>query len=232
MVNDGSSDGSLSVLNEYKTALDSKKLALLKVFHTENLGAASARNLGILESHGDLSAFVDADDVWFTNKLSRQVAEIELRGVDYVCGMGLYLKDSESMELTPLIELDKLKEVFVSNFGINPILPSGLIIKKSAMARTGIFDTALKGPCEDYDLTRRITRELHGAVLADPLLYYRIHSSNVSRRKVGKIKKDYRLALAKQCADNETSVSRRTYFRSQLEFRLMKRAIKSRIHEF
>jgi len=230
VIDDGSTDASLSVLDAFKSALPSRNLELLKVFHTHNLGAASARNRGILEAKGDLIAFVDADDIWSTNKLSLQVAEIELRGVDFVCAPGLYLRNGTVEEATPRINLTNLKKSFVTSFGINPILPSGLIIKKCAMAKTGLFDTALKGPSEDYDFNRRVIRELSGAVITQPLFYYRIHDSNVSGRNVGKIKRDYRLALTKQCADDRTSTFRRAYLKFQLELRFFKRGIREKIN--
>lgn len=229
VIDDGSTDESLSLLNTYVSELESKDASLLKTLCTQNLGAASARNLGILESKGDLIAFVDADDVWLSNKLARQVEEIKLRSADFVCAPGLYLRNGLTEQSTPLIDLEDLKSGFVSKFGMSPILPSGLVVKKSALARTGIFDTALKGPSEDYDLNRRIVRELHGSVVSEPLFYYRVHSANTSGGRLDKIKADYRLALAKQCTDNRTSILRRVFLKSQLEIRFLKRWIRSRI---
>lgn len=56
-VDDGSTDGSGAILDEY-AARDSR----LRVIHKENGGVASARNLGIDKSTGEWLWFVDADD--------------------------------------------------------------------------------------------------------------------------------------------------------------------------
>ncbi|MBQ9414446.1 MAG: glycosyltransferase family 2 protein [Clostridia bacterium] len=60
-VNDGSKDGSLSLLLEYE-----KKDARLRVIDKENAGVGAARNDGIVAATGDFIAFMDADD-WYPN---------------------------------------------------------------------------------------------------------------------------------------------------------------------
>lgn len=57
LVDDGSKDKSGEICDEY-----AKKDSRIRVFHKENGGTASARNLGIEEAHGDYLHFVDADD--------------------------------------------------------------------------------------------------------------------------------------------------------------------------
>lgn len=57
LINDGSSDTSGKMCNEYL-----QKDARIRVYHTENKGASSARNLGIENARGEWIAFVDADD--------------------------------------------------------------------------------------------------------------------------------------------------------------------------
>ena len=56
-IDDGSTDNSLTILNNYH-----KKDKRVKVFHQNNLGAASARNFGISKANGKYILFVDSDD--------------------------------------------------------------------------------------------------------------------------------------------------------------------------
>jgi len=58
-VDDGSTDGSGAILDEY-SAKDSR----FKVLHKKNGGVSSARNIGLDAATSDWIAFLDADDVW------------------------------------------------------------------------------------------------------------------------------------------------------------------------
>lgn len=57
LVNDGSSDSSVSICNEYAYIYDN-----IRVVHKNNGGAASARNAGLQIAKGKYVAFVDPDD--------------------------------------------------------------------------------------------------------------------------------------------------------------------------
>ena len=57
VIDDGSTDGSGSICDEYK-----KKDDRIRVFHTENRGLSAARNLGLDEARGEFIGFVDSDD--------------------------------------------------------------------------------------------------------------------------------------------------------------------------
>lgn len=57
LVNDGSSDGSAAICNEY-VQNDSR----FKVIHKENGGVSSARNVGLDNAKGEWIAFIDSDD--------------------------------------------------------------------------------------------------------------------------------------------------------------------------
>lgn len=58
-VDDGSTDGSLSMLKELASQNES-----IKVIHQDNAGAASARNRGLDMAQGEYIAFNDSDDEW------------------------------------------------------------------------------------------------------------------------------------------------------------------------
>lgn len=57
LIDDGSKDNSGNICNEY-----AEKDSRIKVFHKENGGVSSARNIGLDHAVGEWVAFVDADD--------------------------------------------------------------------------------------------------------------------------------------------------------------------------
>ena len=57
-VNDGSTDGSLAVLKQFKDRYPEK----LFIYTTENHGVSHARNLGFSKARGEFVWFVDSDD--------------------------------------------------------------------------------------------------------------------------------------------------------------------------
>ncbi|MBB5333544.1 glycosyltransferase family 2 protein [Chryseobacterium koreense] len=67
LVDDGSTDGSLSICEGY-AARDSR----IRVIHQQNGGVSSARNTGIKQATGDYITFVDADD-WLDKDMYLQM---------------------------------------------------------------------------------------------------------------------------------------------------------------
>lgn len=57
MINDGSTDNSLEIINSY-----SKKYKFIHIFDQKNSGAGAARNKGIQHATGDYLLFLDSDD--------------------------------------------------------------------------------------------------------------------------------------------------------------------------
>lgn len=65
-VDDGSTDGSSAILDEY-AAKDSR----FRVFHQQNAGVGAARNLAMSKATGEWLLFLDADDILLDGALSK-----------------------------------------------------------------------------------------------------------------------------------------------------------------
>ncbi|MHA6485281.1 glycosyltransferase family 2 protein [Paenibacillus sp. strain BS8-2] len=72
-VNDGSTDGSLSVL--WQAAAGDERL---RVIDSRNQGVSAARNLGLLHCTGDYIGFVDPDD-WIDSRMYEEMLDAALR---------------------------------------------------------------------------------------------------------------------------------------------------------
>lgn len=67
LVNDGSTDDSEKVIETYKST--HPEMVIIYVAQ-DNKGSAVARGNGLLQASGEFVAFLDADDIWYSNKLS------------------------------------------------------------------------------------------------------------------------------------------------------------------
>jgi glycosyltransferase involved in cell wall biosynthesis len=68
VVDDGSTDGTATIAQAYTD---------VRYVFQKKQGAAAARNAGLAICRGALIAFLDADDLWAPNKLSRQTAYLD-----------------------------------------------------------------------------------------------------------------------------------------------------------
>ncbi len=91
-VNDGSTDDSLAILNEY-AAKDSR----IRVFSKENegKGAASARNLGLDNAAGEYVQFVDSDDFFAPDMVETLVTKLVDTGAEVVICRGQTFDDEK-----------------------------------------------------------------------------------------------------------------------------------------
>ena len=78
LVDDGSKDRSLEVIENWLVDKDMNKYALLST--SGNCGAACARNCGIRKAQGRYLVFLDADDYWVPDKLEKQYQFMRQKG--------------------------------------------------------------------------------------------------------------------------------------------------------
>ncbi|MVM38679.1 glycosyltransferase [Spirosoma sp. HMF3257] len=71
VINDGSTDQSLDIVTPYA------EQCLIQLHTRENRGVASTLNEALELVSGDLVAFLDADDVWLSDKLRQQVMHLQ-----------------------------------------------------------------------------------------------------------------------------------------------------------
>ncbi|MFC4357717.1 glycosyltransferase family 2 protein [Halobium salinum] len=77
VVDDASTDDTRAVVEAY----DDDRLTYVR--HDVNRGGSAARNSGIERSTGEYVAFLDSDDEWRADKLSRQIGRLETRSEEW-----------------------------------------------------------------------------------------------------------------------------------------------------
>lgn len=97
-VDDGSTDNSLEILNDFKN-----KDFRVKVIAQKNKGNGGARNTGLKHATGEYVYFMDADDVLFENALEKMYNNIINNNSDIVIFKIAWLKDGEPLSYKPQV---------------------------------------------------------------------------------------------------------------------------------
>ena len=96
LVDDGSSDGSLSILRDYEKS-DSRIRVLQNTVDSD--GAAAARNLGVSKAHGEYLSIVDSDDFFEPDMLKEAYERAKNEQADVVIFDGYRFDDMNQSDL-------------------------------------------------------------------------------------------------------------------------------------
>ncbi len=172
VVNDGSTDDSLIVLEQYKN--------YITLVTQKNLGVSSARNHGARVATGNVLAFLDADDIWLPNKLLFQNSKLEQ-------GYGIvYTNRSNFGSVGDLPEIQT--DICVMNEGdiwedlllSNVITTSSLVVEKDIFNEFSGFNE-LMSYCEDWELWLKFAEKYPVGFNEEPLVKYRVHFNGLSK---------------------------------------------------
>lgn len=105
-VDDGSTDGSGAILDEYAArfeSLDGASRLKLNVIHQPNAGVSAARNAGLEVATGDYVCFLDPDDVWAPKWLNHFATVIAETNADLVMAKYQTFFDGESPKFDDVV---------------------------------------------------------------------------------------------------------------------------------
>ncbi len=179
-INDGSTDNSGDIADKY--ALKDKRIT---VFHQENQGVSSARNLGIERAGGKYITFCDSDDYWHCDFLKIMRNLINQYDVDMVCADIVPTKEKytgKSVDLsdfTPKLKLiDKPFDYFLETSKIRTGVPFKLYrsdVLKQMRFVEGIY-------LEDVPFTMFLLYKMKNVLVTNwPLYYYYTNPQSVMR---------------------------------------------------
>ena len=175
VVDDGSTDGTVEVAGRFGKAVTCVRQA--------NRGMAATRNWGAQEAGTEWLAFLDHDDVWLPTKLARQQDSITATGRE-VGFTAVSVVDSELKPLarrgTQTVRTD-LEALLFRDESIPQSTPSSMLIKRSLFESMSGFDEEV-GVSADWDFLVRLRLQTDFAYVPEPLVLYRRHDSNLSRK--------------------------------------------------
>jgi glycosyltransferase involved in cell wall biosynthesis len=170
VVDDGSTEAYTNeIVTEYPESVTC-------VRHGENKGLSAARNTGIEAANGEYIAFLDDDDRWHKDKITRQVSALNQHKE---AGLATCLV----VALTPHNEIvhcetdapsgDCSKSMLINNqIGS----PSRVLVRQQCFDDIGVFDESLPTK-QDWDFYLRLCQEWKVALIKDHLCFKTVHES-------------------------------------------------------
>jgi glycosyltransferase involved in cell wall biosynthesis len=223
VVNNGSTDNSLEVLEKY-----SRKITLVD---QENFGQSGARKSGLEKATGDYIAFLDADDKWDPQKIEKQLLLFTPKVELVYCGINLFSEKAQKIITTEIPTFrGACSDAFIDFPGVSIVLSgeSTCIFTRSLLDKVGGFDPELNSAA-GWDFFRRCSKFSEFDFVPEPLTNYRLHSSNMSNSSQNTIM-DIRRAYKKLFADDFWNLSSKKVRQTikSLEFSFVKTYLKKR----
>ena len=179
IVNDGSTDNSLKIINSYS---DDR---FRSINNEKNLGLAKSLNKGLRLCKSEFIARMDADDISMHNRLEKQYNYLkENKEIDVLGGQAVYIdSDDDKIDFdhkypisNELIKWELLREV--------PLCHPTVMFRKNALEKAGFYNEKFIY-AQDFELWQRMASyKFKFSNLNDKILYYRkISEEQTSKKK-------------------------------------------------
>jgi glycosyltransferase involved in cell wall biosynthesis len=196
LVDDGSTDGSAAIAEEYTRSDD--RIRFLTHPGGENRGMSASRNLGLANARGEYVAFLDADDVYLPTRLSRHV-EVLQKYPDIAVAGSSYIRWFATEPGAPIraADLAHAREFVVAGDVVwNP--PLGLMVvtqapylnmgtfsltvRRRVALEVGGFEDRFRSLYEDQVFASKLLARYPVYVIQAYLALYRHHKASATRK--------------------------------------------------
>ncbi|QDA59273.1 glycosyltransferase [Hymenobacter jejuensis] len=193
LVDDGSTDRSTAMAKQYAAQMPDKIIYCEHDGHL-NKGLSASRNHGIKKAKGNYVAFLDADDIWKTSKLSNQIAIFQkYPDVTMVAEASLYWNswsNPENKDISipvgaPGDQVYQPGELLLLLYPLGTTAapcPSGLMITKQGCLSSGGFEESFRGDCQLYEDQAFLSK-----VYTNEKVYISSACNNLYRQRHGSI---------------------------------------------
>jgi glycosyltransferase involved in cell wall biosynthesis len=180
VVDDGGTDGTGAAVD----GLGDERVTCLAL--PASGGVSAARNAGLDLARSDWVAFLDDDDLWAPDKLSRQLEAAEAAGADFVYCDAVVVDDAH---VPVALEAAPDPATFASRIRMYNSMPGGCsnaMARTSLVRRVGGFDATF-GILADWDYWMRALALARPAAVRAPLVGYLVHQGNMVLRDRGDV---------------------------------------------
>ncbi|MDS0243691.1 MULTISPECIES: glycosyltransferase family 2 protein [unclassified Haloferax] len=198
IVDDASNDETQKIIEKYTDKYEQ----ITSRTHIRNRGGAAARNTGIDAASGDLIAFLDSDDTWNKEKISKQVKKIQSTTSDCVyCGID-YQQSGRAKRIRTFIRRafklrqdrgvreggeDLIPEILSMQFDLGGT--STLLLTADVVSRVNGFDERFDRH-QDWEFMLRVLKN-HEISYVDEKLVNKFETGRPSADKIYGAKKLY-----------------------------------------
>jgi glycosyltransferase involved in cell wall biosynthesis len=171
VIDDGSSDGTFAILQEYQ--VKDKRVHLIS---RKNKGLIATLNEGIDYATGQWIARMDCDDIALPHRFERQLDWLEKTGAD-ICGTWVRRFGSMDKRVVRLLQTDE--EIKTEMLFCSPFAHPTVMMRRD-LAKQLRYDSSWEN-AEDYDLWERAAKAGYKMTnVPEVLLMYRLHVAQVS----------------------------------------------------
>ncbi|MDD6603196.1 MAG: glycosyltransferase [Eubacteriales bacterium] len=179
LIDDGSEDESGAICDKF-AELDKR----FSVFHKENGGVSSARNIGVEKASGEYIMFLDADDMLEENAVEKLVDIITRETADVV--LFEYTVDSADGSSVPVVHSELNGEIAIKDAIKHSIMPTNRFlwskIYKAEIVKNIRFDTSLHLGEDTVFACEAMLQGSKAYFLAEPLYHYVQSESSATRK--------------------------------------------------
>ena len=191
IVNDGSTDGSLEIIESYK---DSR---IRIIDNEENIGLTKSLNKAIKKARGKYIARHDADDISLPTRLELQHEYLEKHPEVALLGTGIYVINEMGDEIEKRIMHPNPKKSLLKG---NRFIHGSVMFRKSLIDELGAYNETLRYS-QDYELWLRLSKKYNMRNLTSPLYKLRMHRSSILSKNIEE--QQMYAVLARKSAINE-----------------------------
>ena len=189
LINDGSNEKDVRTARRYCAAYP-ETIHFLEHGNGQRCGISASRNLGIQHSGGDLIAFLDADDAWYSHKLKSQVAILDtypevqmvygpaLRWWSWNGGIDEHVPASvDGFGSDCVVPGSALLRTFLRDETLTPCIGS-VVVRRAALDRVGGFEGQFWGLYDDQVFYAKVSKQANVFVSSDCVSRYRKHAES------------------------------------------------------
>lgn len=185
IIDDASTDKEVGKIVEIYKQQDHR---IVSMRNEKNMERSWSKNFWVQYARGEYIAFIDDDDIWEKDKLSKQVQvfahhkDIGIAGTfaQFIDESVKFLWETTHLKTEP----EDIKKTILLT---NQFIHSSILIRKSVFDQVWGFPIDMN-LCEDYDLWLRVISISEGVNISEFLVKYRVRSSSTTSKNIYRMK--------------------------------------------